>query len=109
LDILLTDSYSSSNSGFEPDYVASLETTNASANFGKYSNPAMDREADAAVFATSRDAARPYYRRIMQIEAEDVPFLVVLYHNYLEAVSPNLSGYQTSGLAQYDLRTLHVD
>jgi len=44
----------------------------------------------------------------MQIEADQVPFLVVVYHNYLEAVSPKLSGYQTSGLAQYDLRTLQL-
>jgi peptide/nickel transport system substrate-binding protein len=107
-DLLLTDSYTSSNSGFEPDYVLALDTTGASANPGKYSNPELDAEVDAAVFATSRDAARPHYQRIMQIEAEDVPFLVVVYHNYLEAVSPKLSGYQTSGLAQYDLRTLQV-
>jgi peptide/nickel transport system substrate-binding protein len=107
-DVIITDSYTSSNSGFEPDYVLALDASGASANFGKYSNPEMDNEVQAAVFATSRDAARPHYERIMQIEADDVPFLVVVYHNYVEAVSPKLSGYQTSGLAQYDLRTLQL-
>lgn len=107
-DIVLTDSYTSSNSGFEPDYVLALDSTGASANFGKYTNPEMDTEVEAAVFATSRDVALPHYQRIMQIEADDVPFLVVVYHNYVEAVSPKLAGYQTSGLAQYDLRTLQI-
>jgi peptide/nickel transport system substrate-binding protein len=107
-DVILTDSYTSSNSGFEPDYVLALDSTGASANFGKYSNPEMDSEVQAAVFAATREAARSHYQRIMQIEADDVPFLVVVYHNYVEAVSPKLAGYQTSGLAQYDLRTLRV-
>jgi peptide/nickel transport system substrate-binding protein len=104
-DILLTDSYTGSNSGLEPDSVNSLLVTNASANFGKYSNPEMDQEVAAAVFATSRDAALPHYKRVMEIDAADIPILTVAYHNYVEAVSSKVKNYQTSPLAQYDLRT----
>jgi ABC-type transport system substrate-binding protein len=104
-DILLTDSYTGSNSGLEADAVNSLLVTNASANFGKYSNPEMDQEVAAAVFATSRDAALPHYKRVMEIDAADIPILTVAYHNYVEAVSSKVKNYQTSPLAQYDLRT----
>ena len=107
-DIILTDSYTGSNSGFEADAVNSLFVTNASANFGKYSNPEMDSEVDQAVFAPSREAALPHYQRIMQIDADDVPILTVAYHNYVEALSPKVRSYQTSGLAQYDLRTAEL-
>jgi peptide/nickel transport system substrate-binding protein len=104
-DIILTDSYTGSNSGLEADAVNSLFVTNASANFGKYSNPEMDAEVEQAVFAPSREAALPHYKRIMEIDAEDIPILTVAYHNYVEAVSSKVRNYTTSPLAQYDLRT----
>jgi peptide/nickel transport system substrate-binding protein len=104
-DILLTDSYTGSNSGLEADSVNSLFVTNASANFGKYSNPEMDQEVAAAVFATSREVALPHYKRVMEIDAQDIPILTVAYHNYVEALSSKVKNYQTSPLAQYDLRT----
>jgi peptide/nickel transport system substrate-binding protein len=107
-DVILTDSYTGSNSGFEADAVNSLFFTNASANWGKYSNPEMDREVEQAVFATSREAALPHYKRIMEIDAEDIPILTIAYHNYVEAVSPKVKNYQTSGLASYDLRTAEL-
>jgi peptide/nickel transport system substrate-binding protein len=92
-DILLTDSYTGSNSGLEPDSINSLFVTNASANFGKYSNPEMDQEVAAAVFAPSRDTAlqaghgnrrggdSPADRRIPQLrrsaeqQGEELPIL----------------------------------
>jgi ABC-type transport system substrate-binding protein len=104
-DVILTDSYTGSNSGFEADAVNSLLVTNASAKFGKYSSPEMDKEVEQAVYATSREQALPHYKRIMEIDAEDVPVLTVAYHNYVEALSSKVKNYQTSGLAQYDLRT----
>jgi peptide/nickel transport system substrate-binding protein len=104
-DVILTDSYTGSNSGLEADAVNSLFVTNASANFGKYSNPEMDKEVEQAVFAASREAALPHFKRIMEIDAEDVPILTVAYHNYIEALSSKVKNYQTSPLAQYDLRT----
>ncbi|MBV9323456.1 MAG: ABC transporter substrate-binding protein [Chloroflexi bacterium] len=104
-DILLTDSYTGSNSGLEPDSINSLFVTNASANFGKYSNPEMDQEVAAAVFATSHEDALPHYKRVMEIDAEDIPILTVAYHNYVEALSSKVQNYKTSPLAQYDLRT----
>jgi len=105
-DILLTDSYTGSNSGLEPDSINSLFVTNASANFGKYSNPEMDKEVAAAVFAASHEEAAPHYKRVMEIDAEDIPILTVAYHNYLEALSSKVQNYKTSPLAQYDLRTV---
>ncbi|HEX8967560.1 MAG TPA: ABC transporter substrate-binding protein [Chloroflexota bacterium] len=107
-DLILTDSYTGSNSGLEADAVNSLFVTNASANFGKYSNPEMDSEVQAAVFAASRDEALPHYKRIMAIDADDIPILTVAYHNYVEAVSSKVKDYQTSALAQYDLRTANL-
>jgi peptide/nickel transport system substrate-binding protein len=107
-DVILTDSYTGSNSGFEADAVNSLLVTNASANFGKYSNPEMDKEVEQAVFAASRDAALPHFKRIMEIDAEDIPILTVAYHNYVEALSPKVKNYQTSALASYDLRTAEL-
>ena len=104
-DILLTDSYTGSNSGLEADSINSLFVTNASANFGKYSNPDMDQEVAGAVFATSHEAALPHYKRVMEIDAEDIPVLTVAYHNYVEALSSKLQNYKSSPLAQYDLRT----
>jgi peptide/nickel transport system substrate-binding protein len=104
-DILLTDSYTGSNSGLEADSINSLLVTNASANFGKYSNPDMDQEVAAAVFATSHEDALPHYKRVMEIDAEDIPVLTVVYHNYVEALSSKVQNYKTSPLAQYDLRT----
>jgi peptide/nickel transport system substrate-binding protein len=104
-DILLTDSYTGSNSGLEADSINSLFVTNASANFGKYSNLEMDQEVAAAVFAASREAALPHYKRVMEIDAQDIPILTVAYHNYVEALSSKVKNYQTSPLAQYDLRT----
>jgi ABC-type transport system substrate-binding protein len=104
-DILLTDSYTGSNSGLEADAINSLLVTNASANFGKYSNPEMDQEVASAVFATSHEAALPHYKRVMEIDAEDIPILTVAYHNYVEALSSKVQNYKTSPLAQYDLRT----
>jgi peptide/nickel transport system substrate-binding protein len=105
-DILLTDSYTGSNSGLEPDSINSLFVTNASANFGKYSNPEMDQEVAAAVFATSHEGALPHYKRVMELDAEDIPILTVAYHNYVEALSSKVQNYRTSPLAQYDLRTV---
>jgi peptide/nickel transport system substrate-binding protein len=107
-DILLTDSYTGSNSGLEPDSINSLFVTNASANFGKYSNPEMDTEVAAAVFATSHEAAQPHYKRVMEIDAEEIPLLTVAYHNYVEALSSKVKNYQSSPLAQYDLRTAEL-
>jgi peptide/nickel transport system substrate-binding protein len=107
-DVILTDSYTGSNSGFEADAVNSLLVTNASANFGKYSNPEMDKEVEQAVFAASREAALPHFNRIMEIDAEEIPILTVAYHNYIEALSPKVKNYQTSGLASYDLRTAEL-
>jgi peptide/nickel transport system substrate-binding protein len=107
-DVILTDSYTGSNSGFEADAVNTLFTTNASANWGKYANPEMDREVEQAVFATSREAALPHFKRIMEIDAEDIPILTVAYHNYVEALSPKVKNYQSSGLASYDLRTAEL-
>jgi peptide/nickel transport system substrate-binding protein len=107
-DVILTDSYTGSNSGLEADAVNSLFVTNASANFGKYSNPEMDKEVEQAVFAASREAALPHFKRIMEIDAEDVPILTVAYHNYVEALSSKVKNYQTSPLAQYDLRTVDL-
>ena len=104
-DVILTDSYTGSNSGLEADAVNSLFVTNASANFGKYSNPEMDKEVEQAVFASSREAALPHFKRIMEIDAEEVPILTVAYHNYVEAVSSKVKNYQSSPLAHYDLRT----
>jgi len=104
-DILLTDSYTGSNSGLEADAVNSLLVTNASANFGKYSNPEMDQEVAAAVFATSHETALPHYKRVMELDAQDIPILTVAYHNYVEALSSKVKNYQSSPLAQYDLRT----
>jgi peptide/nickel transport system substrate-binding protein len=104
-DILLTDSYTGSNSGLEADSINSLFVTNASANFGKYSSPDMDQEVAGAVFATSHEAALPHYKRVMEIDAEDIPILTVAYHNYVEALSGKVQNYRTSPLAQYDLRT----
>jgi peptide/nickel transport system substrate-binding protein len=103
-DIILTDSYTGSNSGLEADAVNSLFVTNASANFGKYSSPDMDKEVEQAVFASSREAALPHFKRIMELDAEDVPILTVAYHNYVEAVSSKVKNYQSSPLAHYDLR-----
>jgi hypothetical protein len=68
----------------------------------------MDNEIEAAVFAESRDAARPHYRRVMELDAEEVPVLTIAYHNYVEALSPKVQNYQTSPLAHYDLRTLEI-
>ena len=65
----------------------------------------MDKEVEQAVFAASREAALPHFKRIMEIDAEDVPILTVAYHNYVEALSSKVKNYQTSPLAQYDLRT----
>jgi peptide/nickel transport system substrate-binding protein len=107
-DIILTDSYTSSNSGFQPDYVYSLYHSTGSANFGKYKSTDMDQAVEGAIFAASQAEALPFYRRIMQIDAEDVGFLTVVYHSYVEALRPNLRNYKTSGLAQYDLRTAEV-
>jgi peptide/nickel transport system substrate-binding protein len=107
-DILLTDSYTGSNSGLEPDSINSLFVTNASANFGKYSNLEMDQEVAAAVFATSRETAQPHYRRVMEIDAEEIPLLTVAYHNYVEALSSKVKNYQSSPLAHYDLRTAEL-
>jgi len=107
-DILLTDSYTGSNSGLEPDSVNSLFVTNASANFGKYSSPEMDQEVAAAVFATSHETALPHYKRVMELDAEDIPILTVAYHNYVEAVGSKVKNYQASPLAQYDLRTAEL-
>jgi peptide/nickel transport system substrate-binding protein len=104
-DILLTDSYTGSNSGLEPDSINSLFVTNASANFGKYSSPDMDQEVAGAVFASSHEEALPHYKRVMDIDAEDIPILTVAYHNYVEAVNSKVQNYRTSPLAQYDLRT----
>ena len=105
-DILLTDSYTGSNSGLEADAINSLFVTNASANFGKYSNPEMDQEVTGAVFATSHEDALPHYKRVMDIDADDIPILTVAYHNYVEALSSKVQNYRTSPLAQYDLRTV---
>ncbi|HLZ31382.1 MAG TPA: ABC transporter substrate-binding protein [Chloroflexota bacterium] len=107
-DILLTDSYTGSNSGLEPDSINSLFVTNASANFGKYSNPEMDTEVAAAVFATSHETAQPHYKRVMEIDADEIPLLTVAYHNYVEALSSKVKNYQSSPLAQYDLRTAEL-
>lgn len=107
-DMILTDSYTGSNSGLEADAVNSLLVTNASANFGKYSNPEMDREVQAAVFAPTREEALPRFKRVMEIDAEEVPLLTVAYHNYVEAVSPKVKGFQTTALAHYDLRTAEL-
>jgi peptide/nickel transport system substrate-binding protein len=104
-DILLTDSYTGSNSGLEPDSINSLFVTNASANFGKYSSPDMDQEVAGAVFASSHEEALPHYKRVMEIDAEDIPILTVAYHNYVEALNSKVQNYRTSPLAQYDLRT----
>ena len=43
-----------------------------------------------------------------EVDAAEVPFLTVSYHNYVEAVSPRVQNYTTSPLAQYDLRTLTI-
>jgi peptide/nickel transport system substrate-binding protein len=103
-DILLTDSYTGANSGLEADAINSLFVTDASANFGKYANAEMDREVRAAIFAVSHDAALPHYKRVMEIDAEDIPVLTVAYHNYVEALSGKVQNYRTSPLALYDLR-----
>jgi peptide/nickel transport system substrate-binding protein len=107
-DIVLTDSYTGSNSGLEADAVNSLFRTGGSANFGRYSRPEMDQEIEAAVFAESRDVARPHYRKVMEMDADDIPVLTVAYHNYVEAVSPKVKNYQTIPLAHYDLRNLEI-
>src|SRR6266536_3884403 len=107
-DIILTDSYTGANSGFEPDYVSVLLGSTGSANFGKFKNEELDKELDAAIFATTREEALPHYKRIMQIDAEEVPVLTVAYHNYVEALTSKVRGYQTSGLGGYDLRTLDI-
>jgi hypothetical protein len=44
----------------------------------------------------------------MEIDAEDIPILTVAYHNYVEALSPKVKNYQSSGLASYDLRTAEL-
>jgi peptide/nickel transport system substrate-binding protein len=106
--LILTDSYTGANSGFEPDYVAVLLGSTGSANFGKYKNDELDKELDAAIFASSREEALPHYRRIQEIDADEVPVLTVAYHNYVEALTANVRNYQTSGLGQYDLRTLEI-
>jgi len=107
-DVILTDSYTGSNSGYEADAVNTLFVSNASANWGKYSSADMDKEVEAAVFATSREAALPHFKRIMEIDAEDIPVLTVAYHNYVEALSPKVRNYQSLGLAHYDLRTAEL-
>jgi ABC-type oligopeptide transport system substrate-binding subunit len=107
-DIVLSDTYTGSNSGLEPDAVNSLFRSNASSNFGLYSNPEMDSEVDAAIFAASHEVALPHYQRIMQIDAADVAVLTVVYHNYLEALSPKVSNYTTLPLAHYDLRSVQL-
>jgi ABC-type transport system substrate-binding protein len=107
-DIVLSDTYTGSNSGLEPDAVNSLFRTKGSSNFGLYSNPEMDSEVDAAIFAPSHEAALPHYQRIMRIDADDIAVLTVVYHNYIEALSPKVKNYTSLPLAHYDLRNVQL-
>ena len=72
---------------------------NGGYNLGFYSNPAIDRELEAARSASSPSAARAALRRYQDLAATDLPVLY-LYSNRLGAIVPaNLRGYELNPIA----------
>ena len=61
------------------------------------------------VFNEMRRAKRhPHLPVQIEPDAEEIPLLTVAYHNYVEALSSKVKNYQSSPLAQYDLRTAEL-
>jgi peptide/nickel transport system substrate-binding protein len=79
----------------EPDARTSLKT-GAARNFSKYSNPLVDELLDQGVATTDPDERKAIYSEIQKIVAEDVPFLYVMFWEWIEIWSTRVKGLPES-------------
>ncbi len=79
----------------EPDARTSLKT-GAARNFSKYSNPRVDELLDLGVATTDPEERKAVYSEIQKIVAEDVPFLYVMFWEWIEIWSKRVKGLPES-------------
>lgn len=79
----------------EPDARTSLKT-GAARNFSHYSNPRVDELLDAGVATTVPEERQAIYSEIQQIIAEDVPFLYVMFWEWIEIWNKRVKGLPES-------------
>jgi peptide/nickel transport system substrate-binding protein len=79
----------------EPDARTSLKT-GAARNFSKYSNPRVDELLDQGVATTDPEERKKIYSEIQKIVAEDVPFLFIMFWEWIEVWSKRVKGLPES-------------
>lgn len=79
----------------EPDARTSLKT-GAARNFSKYSNPRVDELLDAGVSTTDPEERREIYSEVQKLVAEDVPFLYIMFWEWIEVWSSRVKGLPDS-------------
>jgi peptide/nickel transport system substrate-binding protein len=79
----------------EPDARTTLRS-DAARNFSHYKNPRVDELLDAGVATTDPEERREAYSEIQKIVAEDVPFLFIMFWEWLEIWSKKVKGVPES-------------
>ncbi len=79
----------------EPDARTSLKTGSAR-NFSQYSNPRVDELLDAGVATADTEERQAIYSEIQQLVAEDVPFLYIMFWEWIEIWSKKVKGLPES-------------
>lgn len=79
----------------EPDARTSLKS-GAARNFSHYSNAEMDELLDAGVKTTDPDERREIYSQVQKIVAEDVPFLYIMFWEWIEIWNKRVKGLPES-------------
>jgi peptide/nickel transport system substrate-binding protein len=79
----------------EPDARTSLKT-GAARNFSHYSNARVDELLDAGVATTNIEERQEIYSEIQKIVAEDVPFLYIMFWEWIEIWSKRVKGMPDS-------------
>lgn len=82
-------------SGGDPDGRTSLRSDGAR-NFSHYKNPEMDKLLDSGVATISPDDRKTYYSQIQKLVADDVPFLYVMFWDWIEVWNKRVHGVPSS-------------
>lgn len=78
----------------DPDRAAYLQfRTNGASNYGKYSNPEIDRLLDRARAETNRAQRKVLYTQIAQRITADAPYIFVAYQGYVVVNDKRLDGF----------------